>query len=558
MRPNGDYPPVMKAASAGAAGKRGLVPKPAAGDEGKFLRGDKTWQASGTLSTASEAQELAASSTAVASTPGRVGLAVARVRNALAAAQGLAFDGTSGATLTNLPAFGTADFTIALWCRATAMPAFQELVAGGANAFIAYVTSTGVVAAKIGGSAVHLTSAAGVVESGKTHLLVFTRTAGTLTLYKNAVSAITAADALDYSAAITALGSGATLSTEPWAGYLRPCVWNRALSAAEVVTLYERNAPASADYNSASNTPSYVSDYSSSADNWSQESGSGAMGGNVDAIGGLDNWLQQTQGASAGPLGAYSASKVPRQGRYYRITGKIRHDSATVTSYRVFIYAQTSPGANGLFGIAVPANTTVSFDFYFPYAVNSATPFFVIKGEQDFAPGEHSWIREVNIYDLGLLCAPEANAPGNGYQLKDASRTTGPFADITLPVTGVTWALPDRRPNSVRGTLTWAGTHEAKSLIGQRALPDGAVPTLLTSKATVASSGSGKTIGTTNSATRWAAAATFTTAKKVDTLANQLPAGTADADNDIVVDPDTANYTGSIEVEAHYALTQPN
>lgn len=38
------------------------------------------------------------------------------------------------------------------------------------------------------------------------------------------------------------------------------------------------------------------------------------------------------------------------------------------------------------------------------------------------------------------------------------------------------------------------------------------------------------------------------------TLANQLPAGTAANDLNIVVDPDTANYTGSITVTVEYQI----
>lgn len=41
------YVPNMSGASASAAGSNGLVPAPASGDEGKFLRGDGTWQNAG-------------------------------------------------------------------------------------------------------------------------------------------------------------------------------------------------------------------------------------------------------------------------------------------------------------------------------------------------------------------------------------------------------------------------------------------------------------------------------------------------------------------------------
>lgn len=45
MRPNGDMPPPMRAATAGTAGRRGIVPRPPAGSQTKFLRGDGTFQA---------------------------------------------------------------------------------------------------------------------------------------------------------------------------------------------------------------------------------------------------------------------------------------------------------------------------------------------------------------------------------------------------------------------------------------------------------------------------------------------------------------------------------
>ncbi len=39
--------PEMGAASAGTAGTAGAVPAPSAGDQGKFLRADKTWASAG-------------------------------------------------------------------------------------------------------------------------------------------------------------------------------------------------------------------------------------------------------------------------------------------------------------------------------------------------------------------------------------------------------------------------------------------------------------------------------------------------------------------------------
>lgn len=157
---------------------------------------------------------------------------------------------------------------------------------------------------------------------------------------------------------------------------------------------------------------------------------------------------------------------------------------------------------------------------------------------------------------LGALffLSPDDSGDGCGYQLHDC----GPYkADAIVPTGGWFWTHPTYQ-NFVRGTLTWAGTHEGKSLLGQRCFPVGSVVTSLTRKPTVSSSGSGCAIGTSNSATRFQALAAMTAnTKALATIANGgLLAGTADADGDLVFDPDTANYTGSVAVTANYIVTE--
>jgi hypothetical protein len=143
---------------------------------------------------------------------------------------------------------------------------------------------------------------------------------------------------------------------------------------------------------------------------------------------------------------------------------------------------------------------------------------------------------------------------GIGYQLHDESSNK---LDAVMTITGVSHLQPAKQ-GYVRATLTWAGTHESKNVLGvvQRALPAEAVLRFATLKASAASTGSGATLGTSNSATRWSAAAPFTTAKKMITLSEQLPASSSGADLDLMFDPDTANYTGSIQVEVHYSVTE--
>jgi hypothetical protein len=104
------------------------------------------------------------------------------------------------------------------------------------------------------------------------------------------------------------------------------------------------------------------------------------------------------------------------------------------------------------------------------------------------------------------------------------------------------------KPCRIRKSLSWAGTHELKTLFEGTSvtLPPNVVIQDVDTKATAASTGSGLTVGTTGTGNRYVAANTFTTAKKVHTLANQIPSSTAANQLNIAVDPDTNNYTGTI------------
>jgi hypothetical protein len=116
------------------------------------------------------------------------------------------------------------------------------------------------------------------------------------------------------------------------------------------------------------------------------------------------------------------------------------------------------------------------------------------------------------------------------------------------------------REGEFTNVISWNGTHEAKRIFGSAGrVHNGNIRILsIVTKATVASSGSGLTIGTTTSNNRYVTANTFTTAKKVHTLANVLPASTAVNDCDFLIDPDTANYTGAITVTVRYEMLSFN
>lgn len=161
------------------------------------------------------------------------------------------------------------------------------------------------------------------------------------------------------------------------------------------------------------------------------------------------------------------------------------------------------------------------------------------------------------VYEVGAL-AYLALDDGIGFQLHDQSTNK---LDAVMTSTGMSHLIPKRNGyiRTPGAGLTWTSTHESKSVLGvaQQAIPSGAVTTLATLAMSAATSGAGATVGTTNSATRVAAATTYAGAlKKVLTLANQMPAGTAANDLDRNIDPDSANWTGTAQYEEHYTLTE--
>lgn len=165
------------------------------------------------------------------------------------------------------------------------------------------------------------------------------------------------------------------------------------------------------------------------------------------------------------------------------------------------------------------------------------------------------WANSSTLTVLGLIFAPDQREVGIGYQWHGTSQTGATKDDLTLQ-NGTLWALPSEQGSYVRATLTWAGTHEAKSLLGQVAIPPNAVITTIVTTASAGSAGAGLTVGSVTTPNLFVTANTYTTAKKVHTLATQLPAGTATNDLSLVLDPDDQNYTGTIQVSINYITAQ--
>lgn len=528
MRPKPDFLPRMRGATGSVAGRRGLVPKPAAADNVKYLKGDGSWSALSNASAATDAEAAAGTSSTTFVTPATAGLAAAKVTNARAPRQALAFDGAAACAVANLPAFGTGDFSVFGLVTCADFSISRVVISSATNGFALRVNTSGLIEAVKVNVAITNTSTS-ALTAAKAVWIGYVRAAGVGTFYINAVSAGSAADASDYSLACTIVG---TASNSVSSIYSLP-VFNRALSAAEVLALYEQGAPAAADYATGGVGVEAIatavdSTFAPNSGNWGTWNN-----GTLTQPGGSGTKLVYSVGGYNPAFGLYINSNYLTVGKWYTL-------AITLAD---FVGGTTCVVEGSATSLVAGANTVV-------FQATTTKPKILLSGTTtgfSIAPG-------ISIKTAGLLCAPEATAPGNGYQWKDMS---GNMADITLPGSGVSWVLPDTRPNSVRERLTWAGTHERKYLLGsERAFPSGSLLTDVTTKASVGSSGSGLSIGTFNDGSRWVAANAFTTAKKVHALVNRMPASDSGLDHNLNIDPDNANYTGSIDVEVRYVVTK--
>ncbi len=213
-------------------------------------------------------------------------------------------------------------------------------------------------------------------------------------------------------------------------GIYAPLIYNRALSASEVVALYESGAPAGADYNSASNTSKLTganSDFSS-AGNWTVTGSTTISGGKLNLSNGDQAYC--TPGNISVPVGGK-----------FRVTLTV--DSITAGSVQVY-----TGGIGGWVNIATTAGTfTQEFTFS---AASGPTPNLNLK-----STGGNAVVDTVLFYQIGLLLAPDAAQAGGGLVWYD---TSGNAANISW-TSGVSWNVP----TAGRGIFA-AGTNAAPSI----------------------------------------------------------------------------------------------
>jgi hypothetical protein len=381
---------------------------------------------------------------------------------ARAARQGLVFDGTSNATL-SVAGPGTGDFTHAIIVKTTQTS--RAFTSGAPTAIVSlWVSSGGFAQVRNDGVAILLTGTK-TINDGKSHYIVASRTGGTLFLYVDGVLDASVADSTNFSTATTYIGkdySAGILLT----GSVTPAgFYNRALSAAEVVSLYEAGVPAGVDYNTASNTNAITtiarnSDFSAGATDWTGSSATATVTASKLDI------VISTSGSRVYLDKTFITGWTAGYNKRWRLT-------ADITNYSVSggAVVQIVQGTTGTVSGTISGNGTFSVEL-------TNTNGNVANGQEIQIRNTGTTgtatltIDNVVIVPLGLLLAPDAAQSGGGLTWYD---TSGNAANITLPATGVSWNVPTSgKAFSLSLASTTAGSAGAGALVVSGGLATGA------------------------------------------------------------------------------------
>jgi hypothetical protein len=315
-------------------------------------------------------------------------------------------------------------------------------------------------------------------------------------------------------------------------------LFNRALTSAEVLDL-SINGPALAD-RGASQTPVYESDFSATVDGWSASGGGNVAAGNIDGVGGEDDWFRLSRGGAAG-LNTMRATKglTGQAGKTNKCAIKIRNEVLPIDRQYFRVYFDNA--ANGTAGstvVQVPNGTTETFLFQ-SVGANAMGVVTCLSNGTDLSGDSNSafYLKEIEIKQIGLTSELLAsNAQSNTGQIFD---TSGNKNHALLPASGATVVgLPVSQTREVRWTNTWAGTNELQYIggVNQAILPANAYIE------SIVGTVSGATphdiiIGDGSDADRYV---TITTGLAAGTTSFTLASRTTDGTNlKLTVDPDT-------------------
>jgi hypothetical protein len=344
------------------------------------------------------------------------------------------FDGTAGCTI-SVSAFGTSDFSCAFIASVNNFTNYNALVGNTANSgnfFFGTRSSNGDFGVILTGAGSWLSS--GVTPTiGKLYSVVYTRSGTTGKFYIDGVLVATVTDSSNYTVGLNQFGANAGTSNV-WPGSIEQgLIYNRALSASEVVSLFEAGVPAGADYGVGTySNGTWIDDGTSTT--FTSSSGAGFV--MTDSSSGYERSIV-TVPANC-PIG--TVFRVDYNATVLTGTHTLNLDYSGTASNVVTI----SSGSNSAYLTltkAIPSGTG-SLQVLFQHA---ASANLTITG---FA-----------LARTGLLLAPDAYQAGGGLAWYD---TSGNAANITLPASGVSWNVPSSQKTAsgwtFGGNLTVSGT----------------------------------------------------------------------------------------------------
>ena len=235
--------------------------------------------------------------------------------------------------------------------------------------------------------------------------------------------------------------------------------YNRALSAAEVLDLY-RNGINFAD-KWGSQAAVYTSNFSAGADGWLGARTTAA--GNIDAIGGEDDWLRGTiDGTAANSHYLYIDDKIV-YGKRYRATFKCFIPSANAVLNGLALMAE--PASTGYYSSKITTtDTVVSVSCEFIARSNMRLAFISHASGAYVYNGNGTdvfYVKDIVVTEIGATLAlePEGIQPAPGQWLDSSSNKLHAWH----PTTGSD-IIRKKTEFEIRGINTWTASHAAQSI----------------------------------------------------------------------------------------------
>lgn len=310
------------------------------------------------------------------------------------------------------------------------------------------------------------------IEAGKLYNLVVTWDGSSLVSYLNGVAQTqSGAPSISInSATVVQLGYYSGAATQ-WNGSIfSATLFNRALTAAEVVTLANQGVQEADKWGSLTAARTY--DWSAGVDGWvANDPAVTTVARDAGPTVGVSNNLSVTDTGVAGNHLARSADSPIVIGKKYRLTYSYYWpvaNSANYSSFRVW-YRDASATIESVSPIKDGAWHTRTVDFTATSTVGPA--FYIYNASNTFnftgTVGDVAYFNAVSLTKIGSILDADLSA-GVGYQVPD--RSSNKYHG-TVSTTGTAWTLANRR-GQVRATTNTSGNQQ---ILGQSCLPTTAI-----------------------------------------------------------------------------------